>query len=106
MSLNKNLIYIELMVKFEGRLFAKQFIPFKPSCKWDLKFWSLCDSRTGYLLKFEVYTGKSNLDVEGGLGSKVVTTLMKDFLYKEHVVYIDNFFSNFPLFESLQSQYC
>ena len=48
----------ETMVKFNGRLFFKQYLPSKPSAKWGIKVFSLCDSATGFLLKFLIYTGK------------------------------------------------
>ena len=69
---NKEVSVDKDMLKFKGGL----YMPSKPSCKWRVKVCSLCNSKTGYLLKFNVYTGKSNIDVEQSLGSKVVLTLL------------------------------
>ena len=57
-----------------------------------VKVWSLCDLKTEYLLKFNVYTGKSNIDVEKVFGSKVFLALMQGFFHKGHIVYVDNSF--------------
>ncbi|XP_068225149.1 piggyBac transposable element-derived protein 4-like [Palaemon carinicauda] len=94
----------ESMVKFKGRLFFKQYMPKKPT-KWGIKVWSLCDSKTGYLLKFDVYTGKGLDSNKGkGLGASVVENLFEGFENKGHVVYIDSFFSGVPLFQKLRSK--
>lgn len=57
----------ECMVKFKGRSTIKQFMPLKP-IKRGYKVWARCDARTGYLHAFEVYTGKSQIPDEAGLG--------------------------------------
>lgn len=48
----------EAMIKFTGRLHFKQFMRGKPT-PWGIKVWCLADPETGYLLDFDVYTGKS-----------------------------------------------
>ncbi|XP_068221401.1 piggyBac transposable element-derived protein 4-like [Palaemon carinicauda] len=94
----------ESIVKFKGRLFFKQYMPKKPT-KWGIKVWSLCDSKTGYLLKFDVYTGKGLDSNKGkGLGASVVENLFEGFENKGHVVYMDSFFSGVPLFQKLRSK--
>lgn len=65
--------------------------------------WSLHDSQTGFVLQFEVYTGKdSSQDRKVGLGAMVVSSLLNGFEGKRHVVYTDNFYSSVELFESLK----
>ena len=106
-SANKELSVDESMLKFKGRLFFKQYMPSKPSTKWGIKIWSLCDSHTGFLLKFDVYTGKQDNDLqsmEHGLSYKVVTSLLNEFKDKGHVVHMDSFFSSLPLFDDLHSK--
>jgi len=49
----------EAMIKFYGRLSWKQYMAKKPT-KWGMKLWSLCDSVTGYCLKFDVYRGATD----------------------------------------------
>lgn len=46
----------EYMIKFKGRNSMKQYLPLKP-IKRGYKVWMLAD-KSGYCLKFDVYTGK------------------------------------------------
>jgi len=93
------------MVKFKGRLFFKQYLLSMPSSKWGIKIWFLCDSHTGYLLRFQVYTGKETQAVlEEGLGYRVATTSLHGFENKEHVIFMDNFYSSVHLYDRLRLQ--
>lgn len=91
----------ESMLKFKGRLSFKQYLPSKPSTKWGIKIWSLCDSKTGFLLRFQVYTGKESSNVVEGLGSRVVKSLLKGFEFTNRIVYMDNFYSGVNLFDDM-----
>ena len=76
---NRELSVDETMLKFKGRLFWKQYMPKKPSAKWGIKVWSLCDAKTSYLLKCNVYTGKMrDLDKSVGVGATVVQLASDD----------------------------
>lgn len=67
--------------------------------------WSVCDARTGYLLRFEVYTGRETEAIaEQGLGHRVAASLLRGFEWKGHVVFLDNFYSSVGLYESLRLQ--
>lgn len=94
----------ETMIKFKGRLSFKQYLPSKPSSKWGIKVWSLCDSGTGFLCRFVVYTGKDKERgyKEEGLASRIVKTLLEGLENRGHVVYLDNFYSSVNLFTDLQ----
>lgn len=101
----KELSIDESMVKFKGRLNFKQYLPSKPSTKWGLKIWSLAESNTGFMLRFNVYTGKDNPQqgqATHGLASRVVHQLLRGFENKGHVVYTDNFYSSPNLFTDLR----
>ena len=82
----KNLSVDEAMIKFDGRLLWKQYLPKKP-VRWGIKIWCLCDSLTGYCLAFNVYTGREGDVVADdlGLGYRVVMGLMSDYLYKTYM---------------------
>jgi len=93
----------ESMIKFKGRSSLKQYMPKKP-IKRGYKIWMLAD-KTGYCLKFEMYTGKSSTgDVEKCLGARVVTNLIKHLQDKNHVLYIDNFFNSVELLQQLKEK--
>jgi hypothetical protein len=92
----------ESMVKFKGRSSLKQYNINKP-IKRGYKIWMLCDE-SGYNLKFQIYTGKLNNTVEVGLGSRVVLDLVQGLDNKNHLVYMDNYFSSYDLYTNLMSR--
>ncbi|KAK7108475.1 hypothetical protein V1264_016211 [Littorina saxatilis] len=67
---------------------------------WGVKVWCSADPDTGYLLDFDVYTGKSQTGMKGGLGHHVMT-VGKRFLEKGHHFYHDNFFTSIQLADEL-----
>jgi len=100
-SPHKNVAVDESMVKFKGRSTIKQYMRDKP-IKRGFKIWMLCDS-SSYNLKFQVYTGKS--DVKGaeiGLGARVVMDMVENLPDKNHTVFMDNFFTSYNLFKILK----
>jgi hypothetical protein len=95
----------ESMKKFTGRIYFRQYMPNKPT-RWGIKLWSICESRTGYLLDWDVYTGKDNNPVAPGCGlaHNVVLKLVKDYENLGHIIYMDNFYSSPELFDALKSK--
>jgi len=69
----------EYMIPFKGRSALKQYMPLKP-IKRGYKVWCIADAKTGYVLKFEIYTGKqADADATPGdycLGERVVLNLL------------------------------
>ena len=61
----------EHMIKFKGHNILKQYVKGKP-VQWGFKLWCRCDSKTGYLFQFDLYTGKKTGYIEHGLGEGVV----------------------------------
>lgn len=98
---HQNVAVDESMVKFKGRSTIKQYIRDKP-IKRGFKIWMLCDS-SSYNLKFQVYTGKSDvIGVENGLGARVVMDMVENLPGKNHIVFMDNFFTSHDLFKILK----
>jgi len=92
----------ESMIAFKGRSSIKQYMPMKP-VKRGYKVWCLADSTTGYICKFDVYTGKAT-DAEKnqyGLGERVVINLTTSLKNQNCIVAFDNFFSSIGLMEKL-----
>ena len=56
MSATKNQSVDEHMVKFKGHYVLKQYVKGKP-VQWGFKLWCRCDSTSGYLFQFDLYTG-------------------------------------------------
>jgi len=97
---NTNVTIDESMVKFKGRLGFRQYLPIKP-IKWGIKIWALCDSDTGYLHRFNIYTGKETTTYEMGLAHRVVHKLTGHLKFTNVRVFMDNFYSSPDLFVSL-----
>ena len=91
----------ESMLKYKGRLYFKQYLPMKP-VKWGIKLFALCDSETGAVLKFFVYTGKSNNGESGGATKDIVMNLLEPLLGKGHIVYMDNYYTSPELVAELK----
>ena len=91
----------ESMVKFKGRLGFRQYMPAKP-IKWGIKVWALCESATGYMVRYQIYTGKEG-DQEHGLSHRVVKDLVKPFYGTYPEIYMDNFYTSPALLEDLYS---
>src|SRR6267154_948832 len=96
----------EAMIKFKGQHRFKQYMPKKP-VKFGFKVWVCAEADTGYAFQVEVYEGKARTEARvalrtlNGLGFDVVSELTKQYQGKNHVVYIDRFFSSPALAEYL-----
>lgn len=91
----------ESMIKFKGRSSLKQYLPKKP-IKRGYKLWVLAD-KSGYVIKFEIYTGKVSEGRQFDLGPSVVRRLTECLQEKHHSVYIDNYFVSVFLMEDLKN---
>ena len=96
----------EAMIKYNGPLRWKQYMPKKP-IKWGIKLWVLCDSRTGYCLALDVYTGSK---ADGlGLTYNIVMKLMSNYVLRNYHLFADNFYSSLALIRDLHdadTYYC
>ena len=54
----RDLSFNEACWPYKGRLYFHCYNPSKPS-KWYLKLYEVSDARTGYVIGFDVYTGKN-----------------------------------------------
>lgn len=92
----------EHMIRFKGHNIMKQYVKGKP-IRWGFKMWCRCDSETGYLFQFDLYTGKKGANSEMGLGESVVLQLTQSLKGLGCEMYFDNFF-NSPRLQNLLSQ--
>ncbi|XP_008189828.1 piggyBac transposable element-derived protein 4-like [Acyrthosiphon pisum] len=88
--------------QFTGRNSNKQYMPKKP-IKRGFKIWCLVDKH-GYLWNFEIYSGKVGDRVENQLGARVVKQLSQPLQNKNHLLFFDNYFTNYPLMTYLKSK--
>ena len=94
---DKELSIDESMIKFKGRIFFRQYLPAKPT-KWGIKTFALCESNTGYALKFLIYTGKNTFDCDRNshftVTEQVCLQMMKDYENNGYTLYTDNYYSS------------
>ena len=112
----QNLSPDETMIKFNGRLSFKQYIPRK-SAKYGLKCFSLNESQTGYTCDWKVFTGfkapsdqtishsvayaEANHPPNLTASGQVVIDLLKGLENKGHVVFMDNWYTSPALVHKL-----
>ncbi|XP_023210227.1 piggyBac transposable element-derived protein 4-like [Centruroides sculpturatus] len=93
----QNVSVDESLLLFKGRLSWKQYIPLKRS-RYGVKFFMLCESKSGYLCKFIIYTGKGtclNQKYANLLFTfQVVLTLMDPLLDKGYCLTTDNYYTS------------
>lgn len=89
----------ECMVKFKGRSSLKQYMP-KKTIKRGFKVWARCDATSGYLYKFDIYSGKGDNTEDEGLGFNVVMKLSRE-LPENTLIAFDNFFTSCNLMDAL-----
>lgn len=95
----------ESIVKFKGRVSFRQYLPAKPY-KWGIKQFVLCESKTGYALRFLTYTGKGSLVPENGftITESICLSLLDGFENRGHKVYTDNYYTSPSLYHELHSR--
>lgn len=63
--------------------------------------WVPADSRTGYTVRFSVYTGKRETPSSKGLAYDIVTCLCESYLDQGYIIHLDNFYTSTSLFVHL-----
>ena len=90
----------ESIIKFKGRLHMKQYLPSKP-VRWGIKQFALCESKTGYALKFITYGGQGSVTTEENftVTETICLKLLNGFLNKGHIIFMNNYYSSPKLFK-------
>ena len=81
----------------------KQYLPSKP-VRWRLKQFALCESKTGYALKFITYGGQGSVKTEENftVTETICLKLLDGFLNKGHINFMNNYYSSPKLFQKLE----
>ena len=95
----------ESLLLWKGRLSWKQYIPSKRA-RFGIKSFEICESSSGYIWNFFIYTGKDtaydpDIPESESMGTKVVLTLVKPLYGKGYCINMDNFFSSPKLYDIL-----
>lgn len=97
----------EGMIPTKNSLSFKQYLKDKP-IKWGIKTFILCDSKNGYIVNAEVYTGKRDdalaIDADLGVTGNLVVRMLEDFRDQNYCVYTDRFYTSVKLAEFLLSR--
>jgi Transposase IS4 len=90
----------EAMIHFEGRSLLRVNLPSKPIPE-GIKVYCICDAKTGYLLHSTICVGNSTL-------IEIAEELVKNFQNQGRILYLDNYYSSFPLFDKMKDMgvYC
>ena len=108
-SPDRDLAIDESCCPWNGRLRFKVYNPRKPA-RFHIKLFQMCESVSGYISAFMVYTGKGSchrndatLNPDCGRTTKTVMTLAENagVLDKGHRIYMDNFYTSPELIEEL-----
>ena len=100
-QLGRHLLVDEMMIGTRCHVSFLQYLPKKPT-KFGIKVFVNSEAKTGYVLSFQVYTGKDTTKKGSNLVSyKVVMELLELYLGKGHRVFTDNYYSSPKLFADL-----
>ncbi|KAF7687813.1 PiggyBac transposable element-derived protein 4 [Cucumispora dikerogammari] len=92
-SPRRDLSIDEGICSWKKRLRFKTYNSQKPD-KYEIKLYMLCDSKTGYTLKFNICHGSKTIN-------KTVLSLLEDYFGKNHIIYMDNYYNSIKLTELL-----
>ena len=95
----ENLGIDEAAIAWNGPLGFKCYNKDKPE-KYHVKAYEAGDSSNGYIMKYEIYTGKTNASKKEATYD-VVMRLMDPFLNQGYKLYLDNFYTSPTLFMDL-----
>ena len=98
----ENVTVDEQLLTYRGRCPFIQYIPSKPG-KYGIKFWMLSDSKTSYVSRVQVYTGRqADAPRETNQGQRVVQELCTNLAGSGRNVTCDNFFTSLQLIQNLK----
>jgi hypothetical protein len=98
---HQNVAFDESVVAFTGHSSIRQYIPMKPH-QFGYKIWGLSDA--GYYIRFSVYEGADSVTVQHSKTHDLILEFVKDLENKNHILYIDNFFTSPALANALASK--
>jgi hypothetical protein len=100
---SENITIDEQLVPFRGRCCFIQYMPNKPA-KYGIKFWTLCDVKSRYVLALELYAGKVGNTVQRNISTNVVLNLVdrlpKNVQQGRNITF-DRYFTDFNLAQAL-----
>ena len=105
----RDVVVDESLLLWKGRLYFKQYMPMKRS-RFGMKLYKLCESTSGYTYRFIIYVGKGTVTLHPNVlqptaklstTDNIVWSLMQPLLNLGYHLYVDNYYTSLPLFQSL-----
>nr|CAH7715063.1 unnamed protein product [Callosobruchus chinensis] len=94
----------ESLIGWKGRLSWRQYIPSKRK-RFGMKLFALCESSSGYMFNFIIYTGSDTNYIEKYAEEpatiKIVLSLMDPLLGMGYRIFLDNFYTSIDLADKL-----
>ena len=94
---DQNLSIDEQIIDTKCRISFIQYMPKKPK-KFGIKIWAICEVGSGYVLGFQIYTGKTNGQSQNG------SELAEKYLKKGYRLYFNNFYTSVDLLQYLATK--
>ena len=104
----QNIAIDQSLMLWKGRLPFRQYIPLKSS-KFGIKTYELCESSSGYLWSFIIYTGKGTvfqtafISGDTNKTATIVLSLVEPLLKKGRTLWMDNLYNTPALAQRLKS---
>jgi len=104
----QNITIDEPLTLWRGRFSFRQYIPLK-SFKFGIKSYELCESSSGYLWAFIIYTGKDTvfqtafISGDTNKTAEIVLSLVEPLLKKGRMLWMDNFYNSPALIQRLRT---
>jgi len=93
----------EATMLWKGHVSYRVYNPKKP-IKFGVKIYEVCESVSGYIVNWQMYTGKTEASQEHGHCYRIVFDLLSDRLRElGYRLYVDRYYSSPKLFEDLYS---
>ncbi|XP_028173824.1 piggyBac transposable element-derived protein 4-like [Ostrinia furnacalis] len=105
-TLDRNVVLDESLTMWKGWLAINQFIENKAAAV-GIKSFELCESKTGYLWRFEVCSGheealNAQASPVSGIIPSIVLRLLKGLEHRGHTVWMDNYYNSPALSRELK----
>ncbi|RVE40990.1 hypothetical protein evm_014360 [Chilo suppressalis] len=103
--MGQNIALNESLTQWKGWLDIKQHIPNK-AAQVGIKTYEICDSRSGYMWRFEVHAGSniSEDDVIPGHIPSLVLRLVRGLEHRGHTIWMDNYYNSPSLARVLKTR--
>ncbi|RVE47894.1 hypothetical protein evm_007408 [Chilo suppressalis] len=104
--MDRNIALDESLTQWKGWLNFKQYIPNK-AAQVGIKTYEVCDSRSGYLWRFEVHAGShisEGEEVIPGQIPNLVLRLLRGLEHRGHTIWMDNYYNSPSLARVLKTR--